>query len=81
MTVALLGTTACSVDISFDADSQKADTDAWNQMMLLASTVNAAYTPYNNSINIQAGILNGEIYNENMSYEQKLGGISPRLKA
>ena len=52
-----------------------ADPYAWNQMMLPASTVNAAYTPYNNSINIQAGILNGEIYNENMSYEQKLGGI------
>ena len=52
-----------------------ADPYAWNQMMLPASTVNAAYTPYNNTINIQAGILNGEIYNENMSYEQKLGGI------
>ena len=52
-----------------------ADPYAWNQMMLPASTVNAAYTPYNNSINIQAGVLNGEIYNENMSYEQKLGGI------
>ena len=52
-----------------------ADPYAWNQMMLPASSVNAAYTPYNNSINIQAGILNGVIYNEDMSYEQKLGGI------
>ena len=53
----------------------EADIYKWNQTELPASTVNAAYTPYNNSINIQAGILIGEIYNEDMSFEQKMGGI------
>ena len=52
-----------------------ADPYEWNQLMSPASEVNAMYMPYNNSINIMAGVLNGEIYNENMSYEQKLGGI------
>lgn len=53
----------------------EADIYKWNQTELPASSVNAAYTPYNNSINIQAGVLIGEIYNENMSFEQKMGGI------
>ena len=52
-----------------------ADKKAWDQMLNPASSVGAMYTPYNNSINIFAGILNGEYYNEGMSYEQMLGGI------
>ena len=53
----------------------EADVYKWNQRELQASEVNAAYTPYNNSINIQAGVLIGEIYNADMSFEQKMGGI------
>ena len=53
----------------------EADIYKWNQSELPASSVNAAYTPYNNSINIQAGVLIGEIYDEDMSFEQKMGGI------
>ena len=37
--------------------------------------VNAFYDPQSNSINIMAGILSGNVYNEEMSYEQKLGAI------
>ena len=51
------------------------DKKAWNQTLNPASSVGAMYTPDNNSINIFAGILNGEFYNEGMSYEQMLGGI------
>ena len=53
----------------------KANIYKWNQNELQASAVNATYTGYNNSINIQAGVLVGEIYNEDMSFEQKMGGI------
>ena len=51
------------------------DKKAWDQKLNPASSVGAMYTPDNNSINIFAGILNGEYYNEGMSYEQMLGGI------
>lgn len=51
------------------------DKKAWDQKLNPASSVGAMYTPDNNSINIFAGILNGEFYNEGMSYEQMLGGI------
>ncbi|SFQ41208.1 putative endopeptidase [Lachnospiraceae bacterium XBB1006] len=37
--------------------------------------VNAYYNPTDNSVNIIAGILNGDIYNINMSEEEKLGKI------
>ncbi len=59
--------------------SEKIDTavdkDKWDQMTMQTAQVNAMYNPQDNSINILAGILNGEVYNEDMSYEQKLGGI------
>ena len=42
---------------------------------VVAEQVNAFYNPQNNPINIMAGILSDEIYNEDMNYEQKLGGI------
>ena len=51
------------------------DKKAWNQTLNPASSVGAQYSPENNSINIFAGILNGEFYNEGMTYEQMLGGI------
>ena len=51
------------------------DKDKWDQLTMQTAQVNAFYNPQNNSINIMAGILSGEIYNEDMSYEQKLGGI------
>lgn len=51
------------------------DKKAWNQTLNPASSIGAMYTPDNNSINIFASILNGEYYNEGMSYEQMLGGI------
>ncbi|MBQ6325970.1 MAG: endopeptidase, partial [Clostridia bacterium] len=47
----------------------------WDQLIMRTAMVNAFYNPQDNSINILAGILNGEVYNEDMSYEQKLGGI------
>ncbi len=51
------------------------DKKGWNQQLNPASSVGAQYSPDNNSINIFAGILNGEFYNEGMTYEQMLGGI------
>ena len=47
----------------------------WDQVAMMTAEVNAYYEPKDNSMNIMAGILNGEIYNEDMSYEQMLGGI------
>lgn len=38
-------------------------------------TVNASYSPTDNSLNIPAGILNGIFYQDDYSYEEKLGGI------
>ena len=59
--------------------SEKIDTavdrDKWDQVDIATAQVNAFYNPQDNSINIMAGILRGEFYNEDMSYEQKLGGI------
>lgn len=51
------------------------DMDEWNQLITPTAQVNASYGFNNNSINILAGFLCGGIYDENMSYEQKLGGI------
>lgn len=43
--------------------------------MIPTAQVNAYYDFQDNSINILAGMLSGEIYNEDMSYEQMLGAI------
>ena len=51
------------------------DKDKWDQLILPTAQVNAQYNSQDNSINIYAGILNGNVYNEEMSYEQKLGAI------
>ena len=53
----------------------KVNKDVWDQLIMQTAQVNAFYDPQTNSINIMAGILSGEIYSEEMSYEQKLGGI------
>lgn len=55
--------------------NQPVSLDEWNQMLSPASDVNAGYLTSNNSISILAGILGGVFYDENMSYEEKLGGI------
>ena len=47
----------------------------WDQLRMQTAKVNAQYNGQYNSINIFAGILTGNFYNENMSYEQMLGGI------
>ena len=54
------------------------DKDNWDQLMMPTAMVNAFYDPQSNSINILAGILSGNVYNEDMSYEQKLAA-SARL--
>lgn len=58
-----------------DSIDTAVDKDEWDQLRMQTAQVNAQYNPQNNSINIYAGILSGEVYNEDMSYEQKLGGI------
>ena len=52
-----------------------ADRITWDQLDMTAYTVNGIYKPSKNDITITAGILGGEYYNEDMSYEQMLGGI------
>lgn len=56
-------------------DSKKnttVDPEIWN---FGVTDVNAYYNPADNSINIIAGILGSPFYSENMSVEEKLGGI------
>ena len=50
----------------------RVDHDLWINDVVV---VNSYYRPSENSINIIAGILGGEFYNSEMSYEEKLGGI------
>ena len=75
----LLAANAAVQDYVIALQSDKIDTavdkDKWDQLTMQTAQVNAFYNPQNNSINIMAGILSGEIYNEDMRYEQKLGGI------
>ena len=75
----LLAANAAVQEFVLDLQSKKIDTavdkDKWDQLTMRTAQVNAFYNPQNNSINIMAGILSGEIYNEDMNYEQKLGGI------
>ncbi len=51
------------------------DKVTWDQLEMTAYTVNGLYKPSTNDITVTAGILGGEYYNEDMSYEQMLGGI------
>ena len=75
----LLAANAAVENYLIALQSEKVDTavdkDKWDQMTMQTAQVNAFYNPQDNSINILAGILSGEVYNEDMSYEQKLGGI------
>lgn len=64
-----------SVKLKSDRVGTAVDRDAWDQVTISTAQVNAYYDAQNNSINILAGMLNGEIYNEDMHYEQILGGI------
>ncbi len=52
--------------------NQNVDHDLWINDVVV---VNAYYQPSENSINIIAGIMGGDFYNPEMSYEEKLGGI------
>ncbi len=75
----LLAANAAVQDYVIALQSDKIDTavdkDKWDQLTMQTAQVNAFYNPQNNSINFMAGTLSAEIYNEDMSYEQKLGGI------
>ena len=64
----LLGLQVAKID-------QPVDKKKLDQLTMPTATVNAFYNPQNNSINILAGILQGEIYNEDMSEEQMLAAI------
>ena len=52
--------------------NQPVDREAW---IANPQEVNAYYYSLDNSINIPAGILGGEFYNDKMSYEEKLGHV------
>ncbi|MBQ7168582.1 MAG: M13 family metallopeptidase [Synergistaceae bacterium] len=56
----------------YDRLNQKVDHDLWIHDVVV---VNAYYQPSENSINIIAGIMGGDFYSPEMSYEEKLGGI------
>ena len=56
----------------YDRLNTKVDHDLWINDVVV---VNAYYRPSENSINIIAGIIGGEFYGPEMSYEEKLGGI------
>ena len=64
-----------SVKLKSDRVDTAVDRDAWDQVAMPTAQVNAYYDAQDNSINILAGMLNGEFYNEDMRYEQMLGGI------
>lgn len=52
--------------------NKSVDHDLWINDVVV---VNSYYRPSENSINIIAGILGGDFYSPDMSYEEKLGGI------
>ena len=56
----------------YDRLNTKVDHDLWISDVVV---VNSYYRPSENSINIIAGILGGDFYGPEMSYEEKLGGI------
>ena len=53
----------------------KVDKTVWDQSIMPVSTVNAYYNPYDNSINILAGMLSSPIYDKDASFEENMGGI------
>ncbi len=59
-------------DIQKNMVNEEVDNELWNINILDA---NAYYSPIDNSINIVLGILGSDVYNDNMSREQILGGI------
>ena len=51
------------------------DRNEWDQVLNPADTVNCTYGSGNNTMNIMAAFADGAFYSDEMSYEQKLGGI------
>lgn len=56
----------------YDRINTNVDHDLWINDVVVA---NSYYRPSENSINIIAGILGGDFYNSEMTYEEKLGSI------
>ena len=57
--------------------NEKLDRDYWNiyEKDTTTSAINSVYVPDRNAFFIDIGILNGEFYSKDMSYEEKLGAI------
>ena len=53
----------------------KVDRSEWDQAVVSLTATNAYYDPYQNSINILAGMLSSPMYDKNASFEENLGGI------
>ena len=53
----------------------KVDKSVWDQSEMPVSELNACYDPYDNSINILAGLLSSPMYEKDASFEENLGGI------
>ena len=58
---------------------QPVDKGKWDQLILKTAQVNAFYNTSDNSINILAGILQGDFYSEDMSEAQLLGAIGTAI--
>ncbi len=56
----------------YDKLNAKVDRERWGEDI---AVVNAYYLPNHNEIQIIGGILSGDFYRPDMSYEEKLGGI------
>ena len=56
----------------YDKLNTQVDRDKWDDNI---AVVNAYYNPLHNEIQIIGGILGGDFYRPDMSYEEKLGGI------
>lgn len=59
----------------FQKAGQSRKTEGWDLETERTTTVNAYYQPLDNSITILAGILCGDMYHPDGSYEEKMAGI------
>jgi len=72
---AYLATSRYARDRDLRRVNEPVDRNEWDRSMMPTSTTNAFYYPSDNSINIMAGILADCIYQDDYSYEEKLGTI------